>query len=427
MSLIYLILGILSQVASQIVVSALNPIHRIGYQVLVFLIGAFLFMLLDFYFQGQVYIIVYVGAIAIQFQFIIMMVECNTITKISPFIPLKNKKRYSAVNFQNPKKKNVSLLNLSIGNKSTKKVINVQGLNTDTPTFGGAYASLKTLSGARARQNQPTGNPVQFPTIDLYDIALSTLQIKENFNQYPNLFENSITTILNNNKKWSPLILLSGKETEESSLGLLAEPFFNQQFITNTMSKLKMPILLFLVIMFIVLFNMDNIQKFLLFSTGGIESLLAQYRFNQILSIFSDNQIQLTIIIFVVNQIYFIYFIVINFIIELVNLKVQLCEFYANQDNYPGLIVLNFFTQLNELISLMNKLLQDFFISNELLKTYHIYSYFYPIWAIDFINMSDLETLGIMTYVAYPVAQIQIGLTLWAVMIGIISICSPRQ
>lgn len=60
---------------SQVVVSAKNPIHRIASQVIVFMMGAFIFMLLDYYFQGLTYIIVYVGAIAIQFQFVIMMVS----------------------------------------------------------------------------------------------------------------------------------------------------------------------------------------------------------------------------------------------------------------------------------------------------------------------------------------------------------------
>ncbi len=73
--IIYIIQGIIAQISAQIVVSARNPIHRIASQVVVFMIGAFIFMIQDYYFQGQTYIIVYVGAIAILFLFVIMMVQ----------------------------------------------------------------------------------------------------------------------------------------------------------------------------------------------------------------------------------------------------------------------------------------------------------------------------------------------------------------
>ncbi len=75
MNIIYNIQGIFAQISAQIVVSARNPIHRIASQVVLFQIGAFIFMIQDYYFQGQTYIIVYVGAIAILFLFVIMMVQ----------------------------------------------------------------------------------------------------------------------------------------------------------------------------------------------------------------------------------------------------------------------------------------------------------------------------------------------------------------
>ena len=75
MNQIYNIQGIFAQISAQIVVSARNPIHRIASQVVLFQIGAFIFMIQDYYFQGQTYIIVYVGAIAILFLFVIMMVQ----------------------------------------------------------------------------------------------------------------------------------------------------------------------------------------------------------------------------------------------------------------------------------------------------------------------------------------------------------------
>lgn len=228
MSLIYTTLGILSQMASQIVVSALNPIHRVGYQVVVFLIGAFLFMLLDFYFQGQVYIIVYVGAIAIQFQFIIMMVECNTTTD-------RNSRNNESIN----KKEKLGQTIIQTTSKN-----NIATLDKETESIG------------------------------------------NDSNRIPkNLFQ---------------------------SIGLL-----------------------------ILLFQMIIFTQIILENEVSIFSMVP----------FRDS----------------------------------------------------------------------------LMQGYTISAYFYPVWAIEFISMTDLETQGIMAYVAYPAAQIQIGLTLWAVMIGIISICSPRH
>ena len=57
---------------------------------------------------------------------------------------------------------------------------------------------------------------------------------------------------------------------------------------------------------------------------------------------------------------------------------------------------------------------------------FSIYTYFYPTWAIEYLTIPDIESQALLVYVAYPTAQIQISIALWTVMIGIISICSPR-
>ena len=68
-------------ISSQVQMTArFNPIIRLSLQITVFIISACLFLLLDFYFIGLTYIIVYVGAIAILFLFVIMMAE----TKLTP-------------------------------------------------------------------------------------------------------------------------------------------------------------------------------------------------------------------------------------------------------------------------------------------------------------------------------------------------------
>jgi len=67
-----LFIGLLSAIY---LLTALNPISRLIYLIVIFVMSSFLYLLLDYYFLGLTYIIVYVGAIAILFLFIIMMSE----------------------------------------------------------------------------------------------------------------------------------------------------------------------------------------------------------------------------------------------------------------------------------------------------------------------------------------------------------------
>ncbi len=221
--------GIILIISSQIVVSARNPIHRIAAQVIVFIIGAFIFMIQDYYFQGQTYIIVYVGAIAIQFLFVIMMVEI-------PQISSKTLIRYEPKEIITSSQKNKNNINKKINIKYSKSRI--------------------------------------------YDQNISLL------------FKKTSNNIKNNNQ--------------------------------NTM-----------------------IIK------------------NEIKNIFNNpNQIQQSIIFFI----FIGYNILINF-----------------NDN--------------------------------------IYTYIYTTWAIEYKTMTDIENLGYIIYIGYPIIQIQIAITLWIVLIGIISIC----
>jgi NADH-ubiquinone oxidoreductase chain 6 len=63
-----------------------QPITRLALLIKIFIKSAFLFLLLDYYFLGLTYIIVYVGAIAILFLFVIMMAE----THVTPLKSTKN-------------------------------------------------------------------------------------------------------------------------------------------------------------------------------------------------------------------------------------------------------------------------------------------------------------------------------------------------
>lgn len=71
--------AILCLAMSMRVISANNPIHSVFYLVLVFLNGAGLFILWGVEFLAIVFIIVYVGAIAILFLFIVMMLNIKLV------------------------------------------------------------------------------------------------------------------------------------------------------------------------------------------------------------------------------------------------------------------------------------------------------------------------------------------------------------
>lgn len=59
--------------------AGLNPISRLALQIVIYIMAAFQFQIQDYYFLGLTYIIVYVGAIAILFQFVIMLIQTDTV------------------------------------------------------------------------------------------------------------------------------------------------------------------------------------------------------------------------------------------------------------------------------------------------------------------------------------------------------------
>ena len=79
MSWIFYGLCFLIQQGSILQISAEGPIYNIITQIFIFLCASFIYIQMDFYFIGQTYIIVYVGAIAILFLFVIMMIDLQPI------------------------------------------------------------------------------------------------------------------------------------------------------------------------------------------------------------------------------------------------------------------------------------------------------------------------------------------------------------
>lgn len=248
--IIYIIQGIIAQISAQIVVSARNPIHRIASQVVVFMIGAFIFMIQDYYFQGQTYIIVYVGAIAILFLFVIMMVQIpiqSTETQ-EIYIP---KQLITSINIKKNQKEEI--------NKTIKRIKIIEGVEG----------------------------------------------IKEEINK------NYLTII------FTPIIEEENKRIKEI---MIIEEGIKEE-------------------------KENNIQKI-----GGIGIII-------------------------------------------------------------GIIIM--------IIGKINGGKQE--------RTGEIYTYIYPEWSIEYKTMTDIETLGYIGYIGYPIAQIQIAITLWAVQIGIISICTTKN
>lgn len=91
MEQLYIILFLITLLGSIMVITSLNPIHSVFWLVLVFLNSSALLLLLGFNFVPLMLIIVYVGAIAILFLFVIMMLDIlylKKIEKIKNTIPL---------------------------------------------------------------------------------------------------------------------------------------------------------------------------------------------------------------------------------------------------------------------------------------------------------------------------------------------------
>lgn len=91
MEQLYILLSFIILLGAIMVITSLNPIHSVFWLVLVFLNSSALLMLMGFNFIPLMLIIVYVGAIAILFLFVIMMLDIlqlRNLESISNIIPL---------------------------------------------------------------------------------------------------------------------------------------------------------------------------------------------------------------------------------------------------------------------------------------------------------------------------------------------------
>lgn len=72
---LFYIFSILSVVSAIMVISARNPVHSVLFLILVFLNGSALLLLIEAEFIAIIFIVVYVGAIAVLFLFVVMMLD----------------------------------------------------------------------------------------------------------------------------------------------------------------------------------------------------------------------------------------------------------------------------------------------------------------------------------------------------------------
>jgi NADH-quinone oxidoreductase subunit J len=73
----FYLLAVVSTVAALLVVSARNPVHSVLFLILAFFSAAGLFVLLGAEFLAMLLVVVYVGAVAVLFLFVVMMLDVD--------------------------------------------------------------------------------------------------------------------------------------------------------------------------------------------------------------------------------------------------------------------------------------------------------------------------------------------------------------
>ena len=76
-TLTFYLFSIITVVAAVMVISARNPVHSVLFLILAFFNSAGLFVLLGAEFLAMVMVVVYVGAVAVLFMFVVMMLDVN--------------------------------------------------------------------------------------------------------------------------------------------------------------------------------------------------------------------------------------------------------------------------------------------------------------------------------------------------------------
>ena len=83
---IFYILAIVCVASAVMVVSARNPVHSVLFLILAFFNAAGLFVLIGAEFLAMVLVVVYVGAVAVLFMFVVMMLDINFVQMREGFL-----------------------------------------------------------------------------------------------------------------------------------------------------------------------------------------------------------------------------------------------------------------------------------------------------------------------------------------------------
>jgi NADH-quinone oxidoreductase subunit J len=84
--LVFYLLSAVTVAAGVMVISARNPVHSVLFLILAFFNSAGLFVLIGAEFLAMVLVIVYVGAVAVLFMFVVMMLDINFIRMREGFL-----------------------------------------------------------------------------------------------------------------------------------------------------------------------------------------------------------------------------------------------------------------------------------------------------------------------------------------------------
>lgn len=83
---VFYILAAVTVAAGVMVISARNPVHSVLFLILAFFSSAGLFILIGAEFLAMILVVVYVGAVAVLFMFVVMMLDINTVRSREGFM-----------------------------------------------------------------------------------------------------------------------------------------------------------------------------------------------------------------------------------------------------------------------------------------------------------------------------------------------------
>ena len=85
-ALVFYMFAFTTVAAAVMVISARNPVHSVLFLILAFFNSAGLFVLLGAEFLAMILVVVYVGAVAVLFMFVVMMLDINFVELPQSFL-----------------------------------------------------------------------------------------------------------------------------------------------------------------------------------------------------------------------------------------------------------------------------------------------------------------------------------------------------